>query len=359
MEKKQSEKRVLHLVDTLGLGGAQTVLKSFFEEQKENDGIFLFALRSRKTTMKVDHPNVRIMPSLRKYSFIPLFELYRLIKKEQVNVLHCHLFRSHVFGWLLKKIFFPQVKLVFHEHGQIFRGNFYYNSFMRWTCSRVDLFLVVSENTQKKLLEITNVAKERVEVVYNFVDLEKFEERKESKVKNVFTIGFVGRLNKIKRVDLLIEAFSIFNKKNKRTKLLIVGSGPEELNLKEQVSALSLEEKVQFLGYQKEPENFYQKFNILVLCSESEACPMTLFEAMASGVPVIGSDIEQIREFLAPPRRGLSFKSGNAIDLANEIKKLSNDKELRNKILKAGLGFSKKNSLESYIAKLDKIYKRL
>ncbi len=79
--------RILHLIDSLGLGGAQTLVKGIFEVQKNNADIFLYALRKREINVKVDHLNVRCYKSESKYSFGPLRELKGIIEKEKVEVI--------------------------------------------------------------------------------------------------------------------------------------------------------------------------------------------------------------------------------------------------------------------------------
>src|SRR3989344_3696257 len=111
--------KILHLIDSLGLGGAQTVVKGIFENQRKNKDIFLYVLRKREINIDVDHPNVKIFNSNKKYSLASIQELRNLIEKEQISIIHCHLFRSQVFGWILKRFYFPNIKLIFHEHGQI------------------------------------------------------------------------------------------------------------------------------------------------------------------------------------------------------------------------------------------------
>jgi len=112
--------KILHIIDSLGLGGAQTVVRGIFESQKDNRDIFLFALRRRDITMEIDHINVKIFNSNKKYSFKPLIKLKELIRKEGIEVLHCHLFKSQLFGVIIKIFYFPKIKIIFQEHGKIF-----------------------------------------------------------------------------------------------------------------------------------------------------------------------------------------------------------------------------------------------
>ena len=97
--------RILHIIDTLWLGGAQTVVKTLFEKQEEKENIFLFALRKTEPLLSVNHKNVFVFPSSSKYSLNPIRKLIRFIHVHEINILHCHLPRSQFFGYLLKQFF--------------------------------------------------------------------------------------------------------------------------------------------------------------------------------------------------------------------------------------------------------------
>ena len=109
---------VLHIVDSLAFGGAQSILKDYFESRPDDKTLHLYALRVAPRQVKISHPNVHVNPSSARLSMAPLLELRQMVGWEGIGVLHCHLFRSQVFGYILKTLFFPQVALVFHEHGR-------------------------------------------------------------------------------------------------------------------------------------------------------------------------------------------------------------------------------------------------
>ncbi len=163
--------KVLHIIDSLGLGGAQTVVKGIFEAQKDNLDMYLYSLRMREITVEVDHLNVKIQKSKSKYTLSPLLELKHVIGREKIEILHCHLFRSQVFGWLLKKIWFPHIKLIFHEHGEIFYSNPCFVPFLKVSARAVDTYIAVSKATRDLLVSKATTPKEKIQVLYNFVDI--------------------------------------------------------------------------------------------------------------------------------------------------------------------------------------------
>lgn len=99
--------KVLNIIDSLEVGGAQFFAKWIFEARLDKRDVFLYALRLTSSRVSINHPNVLMDPCARRFSLEPLSRLRRLIRKEGIEVLHCQLFRSQVFGWVLKRLFFP------------------------------------------------------------------------------------------------------------------------------------------------------------------------------------------------------------------------------------------------------------
>jgi glycosyltransferase involved in cell wall biosynthesis len=356
--------RVLHIIDSLGLGGAQTVVKGIFEAQPNNDNIFLFALRKREINIKINHPNVAIFDSKLKYSFKPLNELRLLIKKEKIDVLHCHLFRSQVFGYILKRRYFPNIKLIFHEHGEIFQNHKLYNLFMKQSIGLVNLIVAVSESTKKELVMKASIPKHKIRVLYNFVDLDKFnkknitwniqkERQKLGIKKSEFVVGFVGRLSKEKGCEYLINAAAYLNF---NSKFILAGEGYEKDRLIRLSRELSVEDKIIFLGYRQDVKFIYSLIDVLVVPSISESFGISIIEAQAMGVPIIASNLPALKELVINKQTGLLFDTTNVLDLSNKIKNMNDLKSMRKKFSINGMKMVKNYSSDNYLHKLKELY---
>lgn len=346
--------KVLHIIDTLGLGGAQTVVKGIFEKRKNSKNIFLYVLRKKDIKTKINHKNVKMFNSNKKYSLAPIKELRELIEKEKIDVLHCHLFKAQFFGYLLKKRYFPKIKLIIHEHGQIFQNDFYYNKFMNIAQNKTDLFIAVSKATRQKLIQKAKINPKKIKILYNFVDLNKFnrksitininKEKDKLRIKkDEFVIGFVGRLAKVKGCEYLIKALPHLNFKYK---VLIVGEGPEREKLAKLAKKLEMGNKIIFLGYRNDLINIYPIFDVLVVPSLNESFGLNVLEAQVLGVPVIGSNIEGLKELILDKRS--LFNKRDSKNLALKINK---------KIMY--LGDVNQYCLDGYNEKLNNFYKFL
>lgn len=356
--------KILHIIDSLGLGGAQTVVKGIFESQKENKNLYLFCLRKREINININHPNVAIFDSKAKYSFGPIRNLKRIIEKEKIDILHCHLFRSQVFGWILKKYYFPNIKLIFHEHGRIFQDNFIYNLFMRISEKYVDKIIAVSKITKDKLIKKAGILENKIDVLPNFVDLKKFnrdnitwdnkeEKRKLGIKEDEFVIGFVGRLARVKGCEYLIKSLPYLDFSYK---VLIAGDGPEKEKIEKLAKDLGVGGKVMFLGYRENAIFVYSLLDVLIVPSLSEASPMVLYETQAMEIPAIVSNVSGLNEVVKDNKNGLLFESKDYIDLAEKMKNLYPNNDLRKQLIENSLENVKKYSLEEYLINLNKTY---
>jgi len=358
--------KVLHVIDSLGLGGAQTLVQGIFEAQKDNKDIFLFALRERDITTKVDHTNVTIFNSSSKYSFASLSALKKIVEKEEIEILHCHLFRSNVFGWLLKVIWFRNIKLIFHEHGRILTNNPSYKSFLKISQSSVNLFIAVSEGA-RIAIERIGIPDSKIKILYNFVDTQKFnrsriawdienERQKLGISGSQFVVGYAGRLAEIKGWREFINAAASISKENSNIKFLVVGDGPGKEEMLAIIESLNLRSHVVYLGYVTDMVWFYSLVNCCVIPSHTELFPLTPLEAQSMQVPVIASDIPGLREVVSDKTTGLLFQRGDVEDLREAILLLEKESTLRNRLVEGGIKNAEKFSLTDYLPKLAHMY---
>ena len=176
----------------------------------------------------------------------------------------------------------------------------------------VDKFICPSEFYMNKFIEF-GIPKEKVVHIPNFVDVSKFNPNYEHEDYFVY----FGRLSEEKGINTLIKSMKYVNK----SKLIIVGTGPIEKELKEFVVKENIKD-VEFVGFKtgNELENIIKQSRFIVIPSEwYENAPMSIIEAMAYGKAVLGSNIGGIPEFIEDNHTGMIFKTKDEIDLANKI----------------------------------------
>lgn len=179
------------------------------------------------------------------------------------------------------------------------------------------------------------------------------------------SILFVGRLIDWKGIDDLINAVPKILKKYPRTKLLLVGEGPFKGKLVKLSKSLDVTNNILFIGEvsQEKLLQYYSLANVFVLPSminyrgETEGLGVVLLEAMACGIPVVGSNVGGIPDIISDGETGLLANQKDPDDLAQKIIRLLADEDLRKRIIDNGLKFVKKNfSLEVIADRFIRIY---
>jgi glycosyltransferase involved in cell wall biosynthesis len=142
--------------------------------------------------------------------------------------------------------------------------------------------------------------------------------REAANVKRGGAIGFVGVLEKRKGIDTLLKAYAANHDKIGR-RLVVVGSGPMDKEIKDMIKEKGLNKKVELMGWktQSETKNIISSLSLLVVPSLSEGCPNTVLEALGCNTPCIGSDIDEIRDILS--HKELLFKPDDPDDMVKRI----------------------------------------
>jgi glycosyltransferase involved in cell wall biosynthesis len=304
--------------------------------------------------------------NLLRFFFILLFNK----KKAFHNVVIFQSLNEKIFATSLAK--FLGYKVFWVEHLSIrpwLVKSFFKKSYIKKS-KKANKIIVVSEVVKKELITDLKIPSEKIEVVYNGVDLEEFhildqkiienEKKKYGFFKESKIIGFVGRLHEEKGLNVLIDAFYQLSRRFGHTYLLFVGDGPERRRLEQQVARLGLEKKVLFLGYKEDIPLFLNMIDIFVLPSTvRESFGISLIESMACGKVVIASNIGGIPEIIKDGVDGLLFDPGNEKDLLDCLSKVLSDEKLKESLeTKAFKKIKDKFSVNVMINKLTEIFSK-
>ncbi len=166
-------------------------------------------------------------------------------------------------------------------------------------------------------------------MAFFFVDTEVFfpaDDKAKSKTALGFlpdelVIGAVGRLDPVKDYTILIKAFGSLANSYKNIKLVIIGNGPEEDNLRKCVEHAGIKERVAFLGRKDNVNEILKAMDIFVLPSLAEGISNTILEAFASGIPVIATNVGGNSELIRDKETGFLFQSGDVEELTSLLRK--------------------------------------
>lgn len=214
-------------------------------------------------------------------------------------------------------------------------------------------FIAVSINTEKSWFgngELFDENKPRKSkphhfTIYNSIDTEKIQKittavksdnlkQRMSIPAGIPVIGAVSRLRHEKGIDLLIDAFNQLVKEGTTAHLLIVGSGPDEKDLRDKVQEYEINSDVTFYGEAdwETAMRLMAMMDIVVVPSRFEGFGLTAAEAMAAGKPVVASSVFGLQEVVIHEKTGLLFPPENTGSLATCLHRLCADPELRNKL---------------------------
>jgi|GEM_PF-789719 len=230
-----------------------------------------------------------------------------------------------------------------------------------------DLAIVHSEFTKAELVQHSGYEIDRIRVLPLAVSLDRFKPMgKDARLARKYGLEgqrvllFVGRMAGNKRIDLLVRALAKIKREIPNVKLLLVGDDRSSLafvDIVEEAKALARElgvaGDVLFTGQVDELPKYYNLCDVYVTSSLHEGFGVPIIEAMACGVPVVGSRSGALPETIG--EAGLTFEPGNVEDLTDKVLSILKDEELREELVRKGLERVKGYSLEKYEERLEKI----
>ncbi len=223
-----------------------------------------------------------------------------------------------------------------------------------------DRLVTLFEKNQLFQLEL-GADRRKMMIIPNGIDVDRFDLQKEAHPG--YVIGFVGRISRIKDLKTAIKSIRIVKDEIPEVRFMIVGPVEDEEyeeELLSEIEILGLEDTVEFLGLQDTKE-FYPKMDVLLLSSVSEGQPLVILEAMASGTPVVTTDVGGCKEMVEKDseKAGFVVKPKDYISMAESLIELR-DGKLREKIGEAGRRIVRKHySLDKMISAYKRLYEEL
>ncbi|WP_173916318.1 N-acetyl-alpha-D-glucosaminyl L-malate synthase BshA [Halobacillus sp. Marseille-Q1614] len=262
-------------------------------------------------------------------------KMAEVIDREELDILHVHYAMPHaVLAILAKQMCERDVKIITTLHGTditVLGIDSSLKRMIRFGIEQSDRVTAVSNSLVRQTVEQLETNKQ-MDVIYNFVDEREYY-RKKSTLKAQFNIEedekviiHISNFRKVKRVQDIIKVFKEISKETP-SKLLLIGDGPEYAECYQLVKSLNLEEHVLFLGKQDNVSDLLSMSDLKLLLSEKESFGLVLLEAMACGVPCIGTNIGGIPEVIDHEVTGFIGELGNIKQLSQYAIELLKDEE--------------------------------
>lgn len=333
--------RITHILYSFGLGGLEGIIAELInrmdhEAFSHSICVFKDELASLEK-INISGVDVHIVKRRFRHDPTTIIRLALVLKRIKPDIVRTYNWTG-TDGIIAAKL--CGIKSIIHsEHG--FDIEEIYNQKKRRVLARrlllryCEKVIAVSGILKNWLLNDVRVNNDKIVYIPNGCDLKKFLPGKDMKRRELFgiwegqvLIGAVGSLKKLKGHDILIRSFAELAKIYANIRLIIIGDGPESENLSALVKEMDVEGKDIFPGAVKETASFYRAMDIFVLPSLSENSPNTLLEAMASGLPIVATDVGDVRFMLDEGASGIIVEPGNVSQISCGIERYLKDTNL-------------------------------
>lgn len=321
------ESVIINLCSALQELGCATEVGAFLNSHAPNDEVVSRAHRQglpAQTFACRGRLDFRIVRTIRDH-----------ILAQQIDLVHTHDYKSDVHGYLAARWARRPVFATCHLwYGTTIRQRIY-SSVDRSVLRYFDGVIGVSPPIASRLHKAW-VPEGKVTVIANGIDFSPLRNLEEALSRrefgNEFTIGIVGRLVHQKGHPFLFAAARGILEKFPRTRLVVIGEGPERKRLEALAQELGIAGSVYFAGYRDDMASAYASLDLVVMPSLDEGLPMTLLEAMAAKRAVIASAVGAVPEVIEQGQSGLLVEAGNVNDLQQAILRLLQDESLRKRM---------------------------
>lgn len=365
-------KTILHIIDTTGPGGAETVfidLATMLPKGKYRPVVVIRGKGWVYEELCRRGVESTLLDAKGSFNWRYLLKLCQLIRREQVDLIQSHLLGSNVYSSLAGLMTRTPVVATFH--GAVDIGEKERLKGLKFGAMNMgaDCVVAVSDSLRSDIIGRTPIRAYKIQVVYNGIKTSDFQLARSDSLRQRFgwgkdeiIVGSLGNIRSAKGYDILLQAASQLKKKSSPWRFLIAGQGKAGLydRLLSQRAELGLEETVHFLGFNDDPPGFLSNLDLFLLSSTSEGFSIATIQAMASGLPVIVTRSGGPEEIVTHGETGWMIEAGNPTAIVAALEKLAADPALGHQLANAGKTHALANfDIEAMLAAYERIYKDL
>ena len=362
-------RNVLHLIDTGGPGGAETIYLNVVDGLDRERWRSVAAVPWREwLSAELEQRDIepRLLTTSGSFDVRYLRRLHELVRRERIDLIHTHLLTSSVYASAVARL--ARIPVVCTFHGQVdlsAAGRFAAVKF-RIVNRRRNRVVFVSESLRRALLATAPLAGSNSRVIYNGIDVARFHTGRDDSLRaelgigpEALLIGAVGNIRPAKSYRVLLRAMSLLNARGQSSHLVIAGDA--QGSLYEELLALrhelGLESSVHFVGFRSDIPRLMQNFDLYVLSSSSEGFSLSTVQALASGLPVVATRCGGPEEIISANETGVLVPPDSPGALADALGELLRDPARRGRLAQAGRrSVLERFSLESMVREYSALY---
>ncbi len=343
--------------------------KGKFADELEKEGIRVIELKKRW-----------------KFDFSVIKKLIEIIKENKINIVHTHLWGANFWGRLAAQKASVPVIISTEHNSDTWKTPLHF-VIDRYLAAKTDRIIAVSKSVKEFYVKNVGIPSGKIEVIYNGISISEHRSQitEHSKSHSVHSpqstvhsqdnyirkqlaispdetvIAMIGRLVPQKGHKDFLLALKVLTGCGFKVKGLIVGSGPQEMYLKQVCDNLALNGNVIFTGVRSDIPELFKAIDMIALPSTREGFPMIILEAMSAGVPVVASSVGGVPEVITNGFNGLLVEPENHTELKAAFAKLIHDERLSNSLIDNARAtvakeFNLRNMIDSTQGLYEKIY---
>lgn len=357
---------ILYITNQLDIGGITSYVLSLASGMKKRGHRVYIASSGGQLLNKFKEEGIEFVPIPIKTKsevspkiLASAFKLLKEVKENHIDIVHSHSRTTQVLGYLLSKK--TGIKYISTCHG-FFKKRFSRRMFPCWGIN----VIAISEPVKEHLIKDFGVGPETIRVIHNGIDLERFKEsikddlgqrKKKMGLKEGPVIGIVARLSDVKGHVYLIEAMKAVLEKIPTAQLFIVGEGRMKEELIKLTKKNGLQENVLFLLSAIDTREVLSVMDLFTMPSLQEGLGLSLMEAMAMGLPVVGSAVGGIKSLIQHGVNGLLVKPADINSLSLAILDLLRDRKKAEILGNNARNFINQNfSQDKMVLETEKVY---
>ena len=287
--------KIMQIMPEFLFGGAEIMCENLSYGLKElGQDVVVVSLYDLDTpiTQRMKANNIKVVSLQKKkgldLSIIP--KLRKLIKNEKPDVLHTH---RYVTAYTVPAALGLNIRQIHTLHSVAQKENGYLgkklNKFFFHKCGVVPVAL--SEIVKDTVVNVYNISAEKIPVVYNGIPLSNYSQKSTYDLSSPIRVLHIGRFTEAKNHNVLLQALRNVHEKNNDVVLTLVGDGELKIDIMNMIKDYNMESYVHCLGTLDNVNRVLNDSDIFLLPSVYEGMPMTLIEAMATGMPIIASRV--------------------------------------------------------------------
>lgn len=340
--------KIMHILGNFGPGGAEmgvVRLINAMQGQKTHHSVCSIG---SNVALKGLLPEGTYCHSLNIHgaNYSAAMSLSRLLRKTKTDIAHVNNLAPWFDVALASKL--AGCKCIETFHGveeKLTKLPVWRRGLLRISCALSSRVTAVSESSKDLLVKLSGIKRHKIKVLPNGVDTDLFspaaspDEKRKMRIRDNlpedgFLIGCVSALRPVKDHGGLIKAFALFMSSNhstakqKNANLVLVGDGPLASELQLYSRQLGIGDKVIFMGRRNDVQLILRTIDVFVLNSKTEGMSYAVLEAMASGLPVIATDVGGNVELINHDSEGYLVSQGDVESLAGYMAKLASDQSL-------------------------------